>query len=193
MRMKEIENNKISTVIRDVFQSKHDDLVKTEARKILVSHYGTFSQDLVGSLSNSVEELLISIGDKKIVIKRMFSILLEGLQNIRIHGGQDDSGNQLGFLLIGSDTDDYKVVMSNIIEAGEREKMEIYLVEINSYTEEELKEQYLSVLSNEFLSQKGGAGLGFITTRIKSGKFRYSFDDVGPDALLFSLELTLPR
>jgi hypothetical protein len=191
--MEEVENNKIATVIRDVFQNKHDDLVKIESRKILVSHYGTFSQDLVGSLSNSVEELLISIGDKKIVIKRMFSILLEGLQNIRIHGGQDDHGNQLGFLLIGSDDDNYKVVMSNIIETGEREKMDAYLSEINSYTEEELKEKYLSVLSNEFLSQKGGAGLGFITTRIKSGKFDYSFVEVGSDALLFSLELTLPR
>lgn len=191
--MKEVENNKIATVIRDVFQNKHDDLVKTESRKILVSHYGAFSQDLVGSLSNSVEELLVSIGDKKIVTKRMFSILIEGLQNIRIHGGQDDYGNQLGFLLIASDEDDYKVVMSNIIERGERKKMETHLIEVNSYTEEELKEQYLSVLSNEFLSQKGGAGLGFITSRIKSGRFCYSFDEVGPDALLFSLELTLPR
>ena len=141
--MKEVENNKIATVIRDVFQNKHDDLVKIESRKILVSHYGTFSQDLVGSLSNSVEELLISIGDKKMVIKRMFSILLEGLQNIRIHGGQDDYGNQLGFLLIGSDEHDYKVIMSNIIEVSEREKVESYLAEINLFTEEELKDQKL--------------------------------------------------
>jgi len=100
--MKEVENNKVASVIRDVFQVKHDSLVNDESRKILVSHYGTFSQDLVGSLSNSVEELLISIGDKKMVIKRMFSILLEGLQNIRIHGGQDNYGNQLGFLIMAA-------------------------------------------------------------------------------------------
>ena len=191
--MKEVENNKVASEIRHIFQNRHDDLVKIDARKILVSHYGTFSQDLVGSLSNSVEELLISIGDKKIVIKRMFSILLEGLQNIRIHGGSDDYGNQLGFLLIGSVKEDYKVIMANIIDTDEREKVESYLDEINGYPESELKEKYLSVLSNEFLSQKGGAGLGFITTRIKSGKLRYSFNEIGENLMLFSLELTLPR
>ena len=97
--MKEVENNKISTEIRSVFQDRHDALVNVESRKILVSHYGTFSQDLVGSLSNSVEELLISIGDKKMVIKRMFSILLEGLQNIRIHGQNDNYGESTRFFV----------------------------------------------------------------------------------------------
>lgn len=191
--MKEVENNKVASVIRDVFQVRHDGLVKDESRKILVSHYGTFSQDLVGSLSNSVEELLISIGDKKLVIKRMFSILLEGLQNIRIHGGQDNYGNQLGFLIIGSDDEDYKVIMANIINSDERVKVETYLDEINAYPEDHLREKYLSVLSNEFLSQKGGAGLGFITTRMKSGKLGYSFDEVSENSMLFSLEITLPR
>lgn len=191
--MKEVENNKISTEIRGVFQERHDALVNVESRKILVSHYGTFSQDLVGSLSNSVEELLISIGDKKLVIKRMFSILLEGLQNIRIHGENDNYGNQLGFLLIGSNDGDYKVIMANIMNAAEKAKVESYLDEINLYSEEELKEKYLAVLSNEFLSSKGGAGLGFITTRMKSGELGYSFDPIGGGSLLFCLELTLPR
>lgn len=191
--MIEVENNKVASIIRGVFQVRHDGLVKDEGRKILVSHYGTFSQDLVGSLSNSVEELLISIGDKKLVIKRMFSILLEGLQNIRIHGGQDNYGNQLGFLLIASNDVDYKVIMSNMIDVDEREKVENYLDEINRYPESELKEKYLSVLSNEFLSQKGGAGLGFITTRMKSGELGYSFDEIDSKSLVFSLEITLPR
>lgn len=191
--MREVENNKVGTVIRDIFQDQHDSLVKNESRKILVSHYGTFSQDLVGSLSNSVEELLISIGDKKIVIKRMFSILLEGLQNIRIHGGYDNYGNQLGFLLIGSTSDNYRLIMANIIDSSEREKVENYLEEINEYSEADLKEKYMSVLSNEFLSQKGGAGLGFITTRMKSGALGYKFDELSESTTLFSLEITLPR
>ena len=122
--MKEVEGNSQATIIREVFQNRHDALVNDEKRKILVSHYGTFSQDLVGSLSNSVEELLVSIGDKKIVIKRMFSILLEGLQNIRVHGGFDFDGRQLGFLLIGSKTENYKVIMGNIVHVEEVEKVE---------------------------------------------------------------------
>jgi hypothetical protein len=190
--MKSIDQS-VATKIREVFQAKHDDLVNLESRKILISHYGTFSQDLVGSLSNSVEELLVSIGDKKTVIKRMFSILLEGLQNIRIHGGHDAKGKQLGFLLIASSDEDYKIVMANIMGSHERDRVENYLNEINGLSDTEIKEKYISVLSNEFLSQKGGAGLGFITTRMKSGKLGYSFDVLDDVNELFSLVVTLPR
>lgn len=186
-------DSQISTIIREVFQDEHDALVNQESRKILVSHYGTFSQDLVGSLSNSVEELMISIGDKRIVIKRMFSILLEGLQNIRMHGGEDEFQKQLGFLLIGTSDENYKVIMANIVDAVEEPKMGNYIDEINALSDAELKDKYINVLSNEFMSNKGGAGLGFITTRMKSGALGYRFDHLGNEKSLFSLIITLPR
>lgn len=184
---------KIATKVRAFFKEIHDGLVKDEQRKILVSHNGVFSQELVGSLSNGVEELLISKGDKRIVIKRMFSILLEGLQNIRLHGQYDEDNHQLAFLIISSNDDEYKLFMANMIPASEREKIGDYLEEINGYAPDVLKEKYLSVLSNEFISAKGGAGLGLITTRMKSGPLGYRFHELGNDLDLFVLEVTLPR
>lgn len=183
----------IASKIRSLFQETHDVLVKEEQRKILVSHHGTFSQDLVGSLSNGVEELLISKGDYKVVIKRMFSILMEGLQNIRIHGEKDENNRQLAYVIIASTQDNYKIIMANMILSSERDKMRSYLDEINGLSEEALKEKYLSVLSNEFISSKGGAGLGIITTRVKSGALDYNFIPLNDEMNLFSLEITLPR
>jgi len=183
----------VSKKIRAFFKESHDDLVNAENRKILVSHNGTFSQDLVGSLSNGVEELLISKGDKRVVIKRMFSILLEGLQNIRLHGKFDANNNQLAFLIIGANEDSYKILMANIIEKSEVQKIESYLNELNGYSDEVLKEKYLSVLSNEFISAKGGAGLGLITTRMKSGPLDFDFKDLDKVSSLFILKVTLPR
>lgn len=185
--------NSVANKIRALFKEAHDGLVNNENRKILVSHNGTFSQDLVGSLSNGVEELLVSKGDQRVVIKRMFSILLEGLQNLRLHGRQDESGDQLGFLIIAGNDDSYHIHMANMVENAEVDKIKNYLDELNSYDDVVLKEKYLAVLSNEFMSAKGGAGLGLITTRMKSGPLGYSFEDLCDEHSLFVLKVTLPR
>lgn len=183
----------VAQKVRALFKKAHDGLVNEEHRKILVSHNGVFSQELVGSLSNGVEELLVSKGDNRIVIKRMFSILLEGLQNIRLHGKCDGEEVQLAFLIIGSSDESYKILMANMVENSEVDKIEEYLKELNAYDDVVLKEKYLDVLSNEFMSAKGGAGLGLITTRMKSGPLGYEFTDLENDHSLFVLEVTLPR
>ena len=185
--------NSVSNKIRALFKEAHDGLVNDENRKILVSHNGTFSQDLVGSLSNGVEELLVSKGDKRVVIKRMFSILLEGLQNLRLHGEHDENGDQLGFLIIAGNDDSYCVYMANIIEKTDVSKITNYLNELNEFDDTVLKEKYLAVLSNEFMSAKGGAGLGLITTRMKSGPLGYSFEELNDEHSLFILKVSLPR
>lgn len=195
MRLKEMEEtiHSVSAAVRAHFKSAHDAVMAYNDSKILVSHQGMFSQELVGSLSNSVEELLISKGDKKIVIKRMFSILLEGLQNIRLHGERDGEGKQLAYLIIGISEDRYTLNMANMILATETEKITAYLDEINAYPFDELKAKYMDILSNEFISAKGGAGLGLITTRIKSGPLGYEFQRLNETHDLFVLKVTLPR
>lgn len=183
----------VANRVRAKFKEAHDGLVNNEGRKILVSHNGIFSQDLVGSLSNGVEELLVSKGDKRIVVKRMFSILLEGLQNIRIHGKQDEDEEQLAFLIIGADDASYKILMANIVEQDDVAKIVTYLDQLNDLKEDVLKQKYLDILSNEFMSAKGGAGLGLITTRMKSGPLGYRFEELKDSFSLFVLEVTLPR
>jgi hypothetical protein len=183
----------VAQKVRALFKEVHDGLVNNENRKILVSHNGSFSQELVGSLSNGVEELMVSKGDHRVVIKRMFSILLEGLQNIRLHGKQDAEGSQLAFLVIAAAEDSYKVMMANMVENSSIDKIQTYLNDLNTHNEHILKEKYLDVLSNEFMTVKGGAGLGLITTRMKSGPLLYRFEDLDDDNSLFILEVNLPR
>lgn len=194
--MKLVQEDTIETLVAAVnrhFKTSHDALVNEEGRKILVSHFGAISQELLGSLSNGVEELLISKGDRKIVIKRMFSILLEGLQNIRLHGEADSTGRQLAFLVISENEEDYKILLANMIPREEEGRLTRYLDEINAYSPEILKEQYIAILSNEFMSAKGGAGLGLITTRMKSGPLDWLFESLNKELSLFVLEVTLDR
>ncbi len=192
--MTSIDKSITAAEIREIFQNRHDSFESEDGRKVLISHFGTFSQDLVSSLSSNTEELLISSGDKRMVVKRLFSILIEGLQNIRLHGETDYSGRQLGYLIVARGKKDYRVIMANIINPDDQDKVEKYLEDINHYSAAELKETYLSVLTNEFLSQKGGAGLGFITTRMKSGNpLRHSFYALKNDKMLFTFDVQVDR
>ena len=116
------------------------------------------------------------------------------MQNIRLHGEHDDLKRQLGFVVLSGNKEDYKIILANIIDVNDVEKIEKYIDKINSCSKEELKELYLSVLTNEFLSQKGGAGLGFITTRKKSeNPLNYSFYPLTNGKMLFKFEVILKR
>lgn len=192
--MVELDKSVTALEIREIFQNQHDGMTKKDNRKVLMSHFGTFSQDLVSSLSGTTEELLTSSGDKRVVIKRTFSILIEGLQNIRLHGERDELNRQLGFVIVAGNKEDYRIIMANVINPEELKKVETYLDKINGFSIDELKKTYLTVLSNEFLSSKGGAGLGFITTRMKSeNPLNYSFYSLMSGRILFTFEVILNR
>ena len=55
-----------------------------------------------------------------------------------------------------------------------------------------LKQYYMEHLENNQLSEKGGAGLGFITIAMKSGnKLTYEFNKINDETALFMLTSTV--
>lgn len=162
--------------------------------KVIVSHFGEFSQELVNSLSTSVENLMLESGDKKGVVKRMFSILVEGLQNIRIHGGRDEDGNQVSFIVIQQRPETYKIALSNLVSSSQIKKITSRIDELNTMDLAQIKERYMEVLSNGIMSNKGGAGLGFITMSLKSkNKLNYTAEELEQHMYALTLEITIDR
>ena len=167
--------------------------LNTDSR-VIVSHFGEFSQELVNSLSTSVENMMIESGDKKGVVKRMFSILVEGLQNIRIHGGRDDNGKQVSFIVILQSPEKYIVALSNLVNSNQINTITKRIDELNQMELPEIKERYMEVLSNGIMSNKGGAGLGFITMALKSkNKLNYTAEEIGENMHALTLEITIDR
>ena len=162
--------------------------------KISVTHFGEFSQDLVNSLTVSIENAMFDSGDKKGIVKRMFSILVEGLQNIRIHGESDEDGTQVSFLIILQNKSYYKITFGNLIETKNLSKIKEVLEFLNNEDQVVIKQKYMEVLSNGTISSKGGAGLGFITMALKTKKqIKYSTEEVSDKLSCLSIELTLDR
>lgn len=162
--------------------------------KIAVSHFGEFSQDLVNSLSTGIEDMMIESGDKKGVVKRMFSILVEGLQNIRIHGERDMDGNQVSFLVVLQNENHYKVTFGNLVKLNVVDALLGRINELNEMDPVDVKGLYMETLSNGIMSQKGGAGLGFITMSLKSkNPIVCNIEQVSDDLVFFLQNVTIDR
>lgn len=162
-----------------------------EARgvNVLYKHFGEMEREQANDIAFEIEGVLKSEGEKKGVIKRVFSTLIEALQNVRIHGERDDEGRQWSYVVIGVDQDKYVIRTANLsfsqLETLITEKIE----KVNEFEEGALKEHYMEILSNGQLSSKGGAGLGFITIAMKSkNKIGFQFDEIGDGIQLFSMD-----
>lgn len=192
--MVESESNTIVTEINTIFNSYSKEYTEEMGYSTVINYLGVFTHDLINSLSVGMEETMATYGDKKHIIKRMFSILIEGLQNIRIHGGTDENGEQLAFLLVAKNSERYKILLGNIAEKEDRATLRAYLGNINNHDEKELKNLYLKVLAEGYLSKKGGAGLGVITMRIKSSKtLNYRLYNLPSGKTFFAVEVELDR
>jgi len=162
--------------------------------KVILSHFGEFSQELVNSLSISIEQMMIKSNDKKGVVKRIFSILVEGLQNIRIHGERDEKDQQTSFLTILQSDTYYKLTLGNLVGSQNISKIVARINQLNELNTPDIKNLYIEVLSNGIMSNKGGAGLGFITMSLKSkNQLQFTTEDVSELLTLLSLEIKINR
>ena len=145
-------------------------------------------------MTTGIEDTMLESGDKKGVVKRMFSILVEGLQNIRIHGERDEDNNQISFLIVLQTEEEYRVMFGNLVKSENTYKIIERIDTLNQMDADQIKELYMEVLSNGIMSNKGGAGLGFITMAMKAkSKINYEAQEVSQLLTFFSVSIVLER
>jgi transcription elongation factor GreA-like protein len=161
---------------------------------VFISHFGFFSQDFVNNVVEEIETRLLETGEKKSTVKRIFSILVEGLQNIRLHSECDSEGEHTSFFIITQSVQNYSIYLGNIVFNNNIEKIKTRINQVNALNEEEVKQLYLNVLTNGIISSKGGAGLGFITMAMKSkNKIEGFFETIDETISHYDLKLTVDR
>lgn len=156
---------------------------------VLVSHYGELSQSVISNLEGSVEEKITSLEIAKGPIKKIFFISVETLQNMLLHGQKNNEGEQHNFFILVKNGVQLKVISSNLVSNTSIPALEKQINTINSFDDEKaLKAYYLEHLENNTMSDKGGAGLGFITIGMKSGnKLKVDFKKINDQFSLFTL------
>jgi hypothetical protein len=187
---------KSSSIEQSIFTEKVNTIraaYKTEEKKIIVSHTGELDQRKINTLSSLVEAQLEYLRVSKTTTKKIFNIVIEALQNINLHGEKTLGDFPLNYLLVGKNINEFTVYAGNVIPNDSVKNLEARLKRIQSFSTFELKKQYMDVLTNGSLSEKGGAGLGFLTMALKAHEINFDFIILNTEYSLFSIQLKVLR
>lgn len=130
--------------------------------------------------------------------RTVFHVMVECLQNISRHADEYEPEQSLysgkGLFMVSSTHEAYCVTTGNAILNEKIANLRNMLEEVNTLSLDELKSLYMRQMKEGRLSSKGGAGLGFIDIRRKTGeKFDYHFLPISDEISFFLLTTIIPR
>ncbi len=155
---------------------------------------GSFNDDISDSILELTEGSLQSEEHSSKIKKRVYAIMVEGLQNITRHqdSSPDVKAEYKSIFVIQRLKEKYFITTGNIIEKQNIDNIKNLIAKINKLDKDELKVYYKQVLEEGTLSNKGGAGLGLIDMAKKSGnRLSYHFKKLTDDLYYFYLH-TVP-
>ncbi len=142
---------------------------------------GDFTPAITDNILNLVETGFVQSTDKKAVRRKIYNVMVEGLQNVIKHQANPDDAvdNLQGVFILKREQEKYLFTTCNLIENKNIESLSQQIEHVNKLDKYELKDYYKKILVDGTLSSKGGAGLGLIDICLKSGsKLSYSFETV---------------
>lgn len=161
------------------------------SRGILLVYEGEVNQDITKAFTTLTQKNLEEDNGASVPIKkRVYHVMVECLQNIGKHSDNVESGEPEvpgnGIFMVGKSDHGYSVITGNPIANSRIEEVTQMLNKVNSMDQEQVKAYYKEKILASRISEKGGAGLGFIDIVKKTGnKIDFHFERVNENASFF--------
>lgn len=163
--------------------------------EVLISYKGPINADIIADTLNLVEAKLENSDIHNSIKKKLYNVLVEGLQNLYHHVDMpdeliqdNDSESNFGIFIINLLPDSFRISTGNFVQQNRINTIKEKIDKINSLSSEELKDFYKFVLNNQKFSEKGGGGLGLIDiARKTSNKLEYDFYKYNESYYFFNL------
>lgn len=186
--MKEIIDNKLFDIAYGLFSR-----VKGEDFEYV--YRGYFTHNITKKILFLADTNIQKVTDRSTIQKRIYYIMVEGLQNITRH--QDEVKNKTdkypGIFAIQKNGEQYYITTGNLVYNYKIPPLKEKIEKINSLEQSELKKFHREILASGSISDKGGAGLGLIEMSRKSGnKLFYSFEKIDEEYSYFYLQTLIP-
>lgn len=163
------------------------------AQNLILVYEGEFTQEITKSVLAMAERNMDSTGEESGIKRKVFNIMVECLQNIVKHSDEAEP-SQSAIFMIGRQQEEYIIISGNSMKKENVDSLKERLDKINSLDKDGLKNLYKDIIKNTQISEKGGAGLGFVDMARKSGrKLEYDFQDLDEKCSFFCLKATIGR
>lgn len=165
-------------------------LQECEKENIILCFQGDFNQDLVNAILVLAERGPEVQSSSTVVRARVFSVLVECMQNIRKYGAPASiSDLKPGIVIVCFDKNGYLLKTGNFIENNEIPELKQRLDDVIKMNKDELKDLHKKVLGETKLSDKSGAGLGLISIGRKSDGMGYVFKPIDDKVSFYALDV----
>jgi hypothetical protein len=156
---------------------------------------GVFTAKITDNILALAESNLVKKEDPRALKRKVYNVMVEGLQNITKHQADIDKEveSNNGVFVLKKEHAKYFITTGNLIENDNIENLTEQIEQVNKLDKDELKAYHRQVLVDGKISSKGGAGLGLIDMARKSGnKLLYAFEKVDKKYSYFYLHTEIP-
>ncbi len=190
---------KASKDLKGFLEFVYDFYKSMKANEISLVYEGEITHQITKAFTSLAESNMAKEEEDGTVQKKVFHVMVECLQNISKHAEDHDSYQEYtyagrGIFLVSKGENEYNITTGNILENEKIPELKKMLEKVNQLDKEGLKELYKKQIKEGRLSDKGGAGLGFIDIKRKTGRqLLYHFLPVSEDTSFFLLTSTITR
>ena len=184
----------------DFLDYVYDFYIDMKAHEIMLAYEGEINHQIMKAFTLLAEESMTKNEEPQFLQKKVYHIMVECLQNIAKHASRAESddppeyGYNRGIFLVSRNRKEYHVTTGNFIQKSRVFELIQHLDHINALSKSELDELYKDQLKHGHLSEEGGAGLGFIDMRRKTGsELLYQFLPVSESHEFFLFSSAIPR
>ena len=193
VKIKKTPDNQLEMV--DIY----DFYKQMDKHNVMLSFKGQITSELLSSVLQIMENKMEILEEPPKIKKKVYNILVECLQNLYHHLGEEDQKelnirDLSAIFTVGKENGQYSIHTGNYIANKHVDLLRSRIDKVNGMSRDELKLYYQEVLNNGEMSDKGGGGLGIIDIARKSReKINYEFKKVDSENSFFSLNIKVTQ
>ncbi len=167
------------------------------SKEISLVYEGEITHEITKAFASLTESNMDKEQENSSVQRKVFHVMVECLQNISKHSEAYDmfqAKDGRGIFMVHKSDKKYSITTGNAILKENIPALKEMLDDINSKDKDELKALYKKQIKEGRLSERKGAGLGFIDIARKTGnQLQYNFREVDETTSFFILTSTVLR
>ena len=184
--------------IKEFLEFVHSFYKSMNEHKVQLVYEGEITHQITKAFTSLTETNMQLDEEAHSTQKKVFHVMVECLQNVGKHADGLDSLEGVkdgrGVFLVCKNDEEYTITTGNVVVNNKISEMTEVLDKINSLDKDGLKQLYKQQIKEGRLSNKGGAGLGFIDIAKKTGnKLNNNFISINEDYSFFVLTSTISR